>query len=50
MAAFEAWVEKFAKYRHKNSCMEMITNSEYTPHNPGDWISNCEWIQNNFSL
>lgn len=49
MASFEDWVEKYDQYWYNNDCMEMIDKSEYTPHNPWPWISNCERMMGNFT-
>lgn len=48
MASFEDWVERYNRLWHKNNCEQMITRSRYTNTKKAEWISNCEWMMNNF--
>ena len=48
MDSIKQWLDKYEKYRYKNSCRQMLTRSNYCYSWCNDWVPNCEYIFNKF--
>ncbi len=48
ISSIQDWLDRYNKFRHKNSCEEMITRSKYCVSWCNDRVPNCKLIFNKF--